>query len=479
MQDHGHRFLFRKLLTEPSFVNLLLIGLGVDIIDLVTLAAFRIMLSLHHLNARPKKVFKCRRVGRKRCRLHRKCIRKPRVSLFNRVGRFLSFCVRAQFCPFCQNMPEHSQTSRPRSSFRGGGRRNSPETPEQKLLQGLQILLKDTLQASSSGASNKKGKGKGSGKSSGKSLPSKQRDANHDGSYGLIQALQKLTARAAKKPQGLLQRLKTLVQVTERGMLRPNKRKKDLPPHEAVPPVKPSTRFKSSENLVDGAPKPKTRWQRDRSWKARAQDWGVKTVLRGPTALCNALDSGDTGALLCQVQNLDDWNEALQISHAAGRTNVTVVLEAAPNMSPELGKLRYHGWTALNTRAAGYADDKLVQRLVWIARCSPNAPTLVPGSVLTGARRPVVQKHGHEESFVFRISCDMRFIASDNRHHITQGPGNFFRLWLSDLGPNARDLLLHLGDTWGFQKLEAENLVRGFARVKGKDRALQLIKASG
>ena len=79
----------------------------------------------------------------------------------------------------------------------------------------------------------------------------------------------------------------------------------------------------------------------------------------------------------------------------------------------------------------------------------------------------------------FRISCDMRFIASDNRHHITQGPGNFFRLWLSDLGPNARDLLLHLGDTWGFQKLEAENLVRGFARVKGKDRALQLIKASG
>ncbi|CAL1169684.1 unnamed protein product [Cladocopium goreaui] len=278
-----------------------------------------------------------------------------------------------------------------------------------------------TLQASSSGASNKKGKGKGSGKSSGKSLPSKQRDANHDGSYGLIQALQKLTARAAKKPQGLLQRLKTLVQVTERGMLRPNKRKKDLPPHEAVPPVKPSTRFKSSENLVDGAPKPKTRWQRDRSWKARAQDWGVKTVLRGPTALCNALDSGDTGALLCQVQNLDDWNEALQISHAAGRTNVTVVLEAAPNMSPELGKLRYHGWTALNTRAAGYADDKLVQRLVWIARCSPNAPTLVPGSVLTGARRPVVQKHGHE----------------------------------------------------------AENLVRGFARVKGKDRALQLIKASG
>ena len=472
-------FFFRKLLTEPSFVNLLLIGLGVDIIDLVTLAVFRIMLSLHHLNARPKKVFKCRRVGRKRCRLHRKCIRKPRVSLFNRVGRFLSFCVRAQFCPFCQNMPEHSQASPPRSSFRGGGRRNSPETPEQKLLQGLQILLKDTLQASSSGASNKKGKGKGSGKSSGKSLPSKQRDANHDGSYGLIQALQKLTARAAKKPQGLLQRLKTLVQVTERGMLRPNKRKKDLPPHEAVPPVKPSTRFKSSENLVDGAPKPKTRWQRDRSWKARAQDWGVKAVLRGPTALRNALDSGDTSALLCQVQNLDDWNEALQISHAAGRTNVTVVLEAAPNMSPELGKLRYHGWTALNTRAAGYADDKLVQRLVWIARCSPNAPTLVPGSVLTGARRPVVQKRGHEESFVFRISCDMRFIASDNRHHITQGPGKFFRLWLSDLGPNARDLLLHLGDTWGFQKLEAENLVRGFARVKGKDRALQLIKASG
>ncbi|CAL1145518.1 unnamed protein product, partial [Cladocopium goreaui] len=271
--------------------------------------------------------------------------------------------------------------------FQFTGRRNSPETPEQKLLQGLQILLKDTLQASSSGASNKKGKGKGSGKSSGKSLPSKQRDANHDGSYGLIQALQKLTARAAKKPQGLPQRLKTLVQVTERGMLRPNKRKKDLPPHEAVPPVKPSTRFKSSENLVDGAPKPKTRWQRDRSWKARAQDWGVKTVLRGPTALCNALDSGDTGALLCQVQNLDDWNEALQISHAAGRTNVTVVLEAAPNMSPELGKLRYHGWTALNTRAAGYADDKLVQRLVWIARCSPNAPTLVPGSVLTGFAR--------------------------------------------------------------------------------------------
>ena len=39
--------------------------------------------------------------------------------------------------------------------------------------------------------------------------------------------------------------------------------------------------------------------------------------------------------------------------------------------------------------------------------------------------------------------------------------------------------VLQLGDSWGFQHIEGEKLVRGLIRVKGKDNALKLIAASG
>ena len=163
---------------------------------------------------------------------------------------------------------------------------------------------------------------------------------------------------------------------------------------------------------------------------------------------------------------------------AASPSNVTVVLETPPNLFPELGTLKYHGWTAMSTRAAGYADDKLVQRMVWIARCSSNAPGLVPGSMLTGSKQLAAKNHGPHESCILR-SCDMRFIGNESRKHVIQGPGRLFRLCLFDLGPNARELMLHLRDAWDFQMSEDESLVRSFARVRGKEGALQLIKASG
>ncbi len=53
------------------------------------------------------------------------------------------------------------------------------------------------------------------------------------------------------------------------------------------------------------------------------------------------------------------------------------------------------------------------------------------------------------------------------------------RTWLSNTSSKTRDLFLQLGDSWGFQHIEDENLVRGPIRVKGKDNALKIIAASG
>ena len=72
-----------------------------------------------------------------------------------------------------------------------------------------------------------------------------------------------------------------------------------------------------------------------------------------------------------------------------------------------------------------------------------------------------------DDSFVFRVSCDLRFLAAEDLNI-----RKCFRLWISEIGPAPEDLLLHLGDTWQFQKIEGENLVRGFARIKGCVRAL-------
>ena len=461
----------------PSVANLLIIGMGVDATDMLTLIASRLLRLVQDFHSQQRKIFKCRKVGRRRYPLNRRCMRRPRYTWISSVWHCFSFLWQKQLTSYSEK-PDVQNDLPFCSSYRGGGRKGGHETPEQKLLQGLKSLLQDAVPSSSSSAKGK-GKGPGKGKSVGKNQPAKPKNDPPDNSYGLVQALQKLTTRAAKRPQGLLQRLKTLVEVTERGMLRPSKKKPHESSQAATQDRKQDRRNHKAVKSVERAVQPTTRWQRDKSWKARAQDWGVSAILRGPSSLCSALDNEDEGSLLCQVKDLDDWNEALQIAHSVSRKNITIVFEHAPGISPEVGSLRFHGWTVVKTLAAGYADNKLVQRQVWVARCSPSAPSSVPGSVVHSAKRPVVTKPCQEESFVFRISCDMRFIAADNRKHITQGPGKFFRMWLSDLGPGAKELLLHLGDTWGFQKIEEENLVRGFARIKGKDRALQLLRASG
>lgn len=47
------------------------------------------------------------------------------------------------------------------------------------------------------------------------------------------------------------------------------------------------------------------------------------------------------------------------------------------------------------------------------------------------------------------------------------------------LSPVTCSCELHVGDTWGFQELRRENLVRGMVRVKGKERAMKLLAGSG
>ena len=198
-------------------------------------------------------------------------------------------------------------------SFRGGGK---AQTMEQKLLHGLQALIRDVV---SNPTPVTKGGGKG-GKTKNKSNKQDTVSLNKKGDeYGLVQALQQLTDRAAAQPQGLLDRLKTLIDVTEKGKLKPGKRWRKRQATAPATVADGASRTvavpKNAENI--GA-KPRTRWSQSRAWKARAQDWGVKQVLRGSGALCHALDENEAGNLLCQATDLQDWSEALLISQAAG-----------------------------------------------------------------------------------------------------------------------------------------------------------------
>lgn len=92
------------------------------------------------------------------------------------------------------------------------------------------------------------------------------------------------------------------------------------------------------------------------------------------------------------------------------------------------------------------------------------------------AKHPLIKTK--QEDFLVRLCCDLRF-STDDHKTILKGPDSCFRTWLSTTGSKSHDLLLQLGDSWGFQHIEGEKLVRGLIRVKGKDNALKLIAASG
>lgn len=82
-------------------------------------------------------------------------------------------------------------------------------------------------------------------------------------------------------------------------------------------------------------------------------------------------------------------------------------MDAASVNTPEIpSDLKYQGWNLQKVLSAGYVSERLMQRMVWMAKCSHSAPGLVPGSVLQhpGPSRTIVR----DDSFVFRISCDLR-----------------------------------------------------------------------
>ena len=79
-----------------------------------------------------------------------------------------------------------------------------------------------------------------------------------------------------------------------------------------------------------------------------------------------------------------------------------------------------------------------------------------------------------QEDFVLRLCCDLRFSSTDHDKTILKSPDSCFRTC-----SKSRDLLLQLGDSLGFQRIEGEKLVRGLIRVKGKDNALKLLATSG
>ena len=437
----------------------------------------------------------CRRIGRKRCKQSKKhCMRRKHLCCKANIqyacrDRYLDSSFKSK-CLIPKPKPQQTSNQShnpPYPMFRGGGggaATTARKRKEKQLLDGLQSLLQQFAEQPETQTANAtaRGKGKGQGKKQSKSKnQSQQRDATSL-EYGLLQALQTLTSRAEKKPSELLPRLQTLVEVAHRGLLRPRKKVK---PEATAPKAEAETvRSRPATTRPENVSKPSNakqpasnRWQKRQEWKARAQDWNVKEVLRGPEALCRLLDDAKSppGPCLCQVKSTDEWTEALHVAFGADFKELTLVMDATSKTEPELGDFRFHGWTLQNALSPGLANEKLVQTQIWIARASPCAPMLLQDA--QNAKRPLIKKK--QEDFVLRICCDLRFSSTDHHGLILKSPDACFRTWLSHTSSRSRELLLQLGDSWGFQHTKDEKLVRGLLRVKSKDSALQMISGSG
>ena len=84
---------------------------------------------------------------------------------------------------------------------------------------------------------------------------------------------------------------------------------------------------------------------------------------------------------------------------------MTIVMDATSSKTePELGDFRFHGWILQNVLSPGLADEKLVQKQIWLTRASPSAPSLKQD--MQHARRPLIKKAHQEDSLVLRMCCD-------------------------------------------------------------------------
>jgi hypothetical protein len=293
--------------------------------------------------------------------------------------------------------------------------------------------------------------------------------------------LETLTSRAKKQPKGLIDCLQTLIDVANRGLLKGPSNPK--PKQQKAAKSKPERTNSKKPSVPTPATSQKpNRWSRSKEWHVRAHDWGVKEVCRGSEKLCAILDDLMTPesaeALLCQVSTLDEWHEALAVASGASLKNFALVFQTTDDLDL-VGNLRFKGWTLEKMLCPGLANQRLVQKTCWLARASMLAPRLNQCQTVTTVKRPIVSKPKVDDSYVLKISCDLRFQPEGSHKTIMSGPGQCFRMWMNELDSTSRDLVLNIGDTWGFHEVPREHLVCGLVRVRGKDRAMKLLAASG
>ena len=365
--------------------------------------------------------------------------------------------------------------------FRGGGvgaATTARKRKENQLLDGSQSLLQQFAEQPETQTANAiaRGKGKGQGKKAEQQQKSKPTTRCNEFRIWIASSPSNTHISCCKKAKCIVTSTpQTLVEVVQRGLLRPCKKVKPdvIEPKsesEVVRSRSATTRPENVSKLSNAEQPASNRWQRRQEWIARAQDWNVKEVLRGPEALCRLLDDATSppGPCLCQVKSNDEWTETLHVAFGADFKELTLVMDATSKTEPELGDFRFHGWTLRNTLSPGIVDEKLVRIQVWIARASPCAPMLLQDA--QNAKRPLIKKK--QEDFVLRLCCDLRFSSTDHHKTILKSPF-CFRTSLPTTS-KSRDLLLQLGDSWGFQHIEGEKLVRGLIRFKGKDNCSQV-----
>ena len=400
---------------------------------------------------------------------------------------------------------------------RGGARGSNDVTDgkshEQLLLKGLQDLLNAHAHAGSPTGVSKppNSKGKGTGNSN---VPKLATDV------GLLQALKRLVQRASKKPEGLLNRLQSLVSAAataaDRGQqIHPKKKKKDggktsvrsgsggsseqkgkgkgksgqgkqsvsSPGTELVSDVdhswvqvvrkgqkKGNTKGKAVDNNMPFG----------RCFQLRDLDWPKCKIVHKIDQFGSFLDrDGYDKHYVLLTSSHQELANVLELIHGDSRIRASVFLPCK-----KTDEIQVDGFPLVKFKVSNYpvsdqfgkVQTKILAGWSNVQRDDSQVKLVVPSQHRPKARTETQ----HSDTTVLRFKAEKKFCSSKVWSQVTSQPGTSVRKWISGVAPGCRN---SIQDTWGWElqpgSQGAHTVVKGLVRMKKGDGITHILTGSG
>ena len=383
------------------------------------------------------------------------------------------------------------------------GGKSKQNSIESELLVGLQKLLQQFNPQTLSGES-KKGKGFGSGvfSNTDKGTPKLGTDV------GLLQALKRLVTRAEKKPQGLLNRLQSLVvaagKACEKGQTLDPKQKpgktrrpgagnsgldgkgsgKNSVPKGAAKSQDlseaPSAEGEWSVVGKKGRPQPPLLFpSKQIDFRLRESDWPGYTIVPRVQKLGAFLDSEKKNdPLVILVFSPQELVNLMQMIHGEKGVKITVLCPCKKGET-----ISVDGFPNVTFEEKRYpVQDSAGKVLTKIMACWTNGVAFNQHMrvVVPQDRRPTNKpEFRNEHTTVIRLRADSRYCNDKVWGSAKNQPGAAARKWVAGVSPNS---ILGVLDSWGWELEPGSgkgSIIKGLIRIKKGQSCEDLLNASG